>query len=413
MRILIFGETILPPAYLPRVMYFCSYFTEKGWDVDLVTETTEHLQYVPKKALLLPIDYYKHKQGFRGKIEWMTKFFLDICCDYKGRYFFKKSKTLFEKKQYDLVFCSSSFTFPLTVAARVATKLQIPLFVDLRDIAEQSPDDNHYIAHKPPKLLGNLITSVYKTVSIKRRNNVLKKAAGVTTVSPWHVKTLSRYNQNTHLIYNGFDEKIFISEKIKTKRFTISYFGRIYNEQIRNPKLLLMALEELSKKRIISPENTVVKWFIDDQSKDVAQKIVDSYHLSDFMEFHDFIVPNMLSDEMNKSSIILVLCNAVNTNNYFGIMTTKFFEALGTNRPVVCIPDNKDNLSEVIRETRCGLVSSDATEVEKFLLDKFQEWQNTGRTNGMLEEGLRLNFSREKGAETLENLFLNAIKKRP
>ena len=93
-------------------------------------------------------------------------------------------------------------------------------------------------------------------------------------------------------------------------------------------------------------------------------------------------------------------------------MTTKFFEALGANRPVICIPDNNDNLSEVIKNTQCGLVSSDATEVERYLQDKFSEWQQTGLTTGLLSEETRLDFSRKKGAETLEKLFENAIKKR-
>ena len=128
------------------------------------------------------------------------------------------------------------------------------------------------------------------------------------------------------------------------------------------------------------------------------------------MEFHNFIAPNALSDEMNKSSVLLVLCNARDTKNYFGIMTTKFFEALGTNRPVVCIPDNNDNLSHLIKETKCGLVSSDELEVEKFLIEKLEEWQQKKRTNGMLDETIRMIFSRKKGAETLEKLFITAIK---
>ena len=170
-------------------------------------------------------------------------------------------------------------------------------------------------------------------------------------------------------------------------------------------------MNELNKKGILTPENAVVKWFVDEQSRNVILKIANSYNLSDFMEFHNFIAPNALSDEMNKSSLLLVLCNAKDTKNYFGIMTTKFFETLGTNRPVVCIPDNNDNLSQLIKETKCGLVSSDELEVEKFLLEKMEEWKKNGHTSGMLDETIRMNFSRKKGAETLEKLFLNAIKK--
>lgn len=411
MRILIFGETMLPPAYLPRVRYFCSYFIEKGWEVDWIVETSDYMDYFPDGVSLLAIDYYKFKKGFSSKIEWIFKFLLNLIWDYKGRFFFKNSQHFIANKHYDVVFCSSCFTFPLTTAARVAKKMNIPLFVDLRDIAEQSPDDHHYLAQKPPKLLGNFIINSYKKINIKRRNNVLNIATGVTTVSPWHVQTLSKNNPRTYLIYNGFDENKFLPENIKTERFTISYFGRIYNEEMRNPNLLFEAIQQLNEKKILTPQNTAINWFVDRDSMNIIQKITHRYKLDDFTHYFDFIEPDKLSDEMNRSSVMLVLGNGIVNKRYFGIMTTKLFEAFGTNRPVLCIPDNSDNLSEIVKKTHCGLVSSDANEVEKFLLAVFLEWQKKGSTAGTLSEELRMTFSRKKGAEILEKIVNDALKK--
>lgn len=411
MRLLIFGEAFLPPAYLPRVRYLCSYFIEKGWQVDLITESSENNTYIPENVTTLLVDYYTYKKGVKAKIEWSIKFLLNLLYDYKGLFFYKKSQQFLEEKQYDVVFCSSSFTFPLTTAAKISQKLNLPLFVDLRDIAEQSPDDNHYIANKPPKILGDLLVKIYKSVNLKRRNKVLKIANGITSVSPWHVQTLSKYNIETHLLYNGFDETRFYPEKIETDRFVISYFGRVYNEQMRNPRLLFSALQNLLKKGLILPENVTVKWYVDENSKCVIEKIVSEYGLEKCIDYHDFVHPNDLLSNMNKSSVLLVLCNVNSHKKYFGIMTTKFFEALGVNRPVLCIPNNNDNLSELIVETNCGLVSSESAEVESFLLDKFMEWKNTGFVSGTLNETIRLSYSRKKGAEILENLFLKTTKK--
>jgi hypothetical protein len=92
-------------------------------------------------------------------------------------------------------------------------------------------------------------------------------------------------------------------------------------------------------------------------------------------------------------------------------MTTKFFEAIGANRPILCIPDNSDNLSELIKTTKCGLVSSNSIEVENFLLDNFLEWQKTGLTKSLLSEDIRMNFSRKQGAKILEELFVDTLKK--
>jgi hypothetical protein len=135
------------------------------------------------------------------------------------------------------------------------------------------------------------------------------------------------------------------------------------------------------------------------------------YDLQTFVECNDFISPEKLSEEMNKSAISLVLCNVESEKKYFGIMTTKFFEAVGTNRPVLCIPNNNDNLSRIIQETACGLVSSDVSEIEIFLSDKFAEWKKNNRVAGLLTDEVRMNFSRKKGAEILENLMLETLKK--
>ncbi len=410
MRILIFGEAFLPPAYLPRTRYFCTYLLEKGWEIDFVFESSKDQNYVPDNTSALSIDYYKSKSPFTAKIEWVVKFILNLIYDYKGRYFYRHSNFFIDEKQYNLVFCSSSFTFPLTTAAMVAKKKNIPLIVDLRDIIEQSPDDNHYIANKSPKIFGNLLTNIYKSINLTRRNKTLKIAAGITTVSPWHVQTLSKYNKNTHLIYNGFDETKFTPEIIKTDRFTISYFGRVYNENMRNPKLLFQALQVLITNGTITEQNTTIKWFVDENSRNVIKKIASDFGLDNLNEYHDFVKPENLLTEMNKSSILLVLCNIATKKKYYGIMTTKFFEAIGVNRPVLCIPNNNDHLSELIKETNCGLVSSENDDVESFLRHNFAEWLKTGHTTGTLQESVRMNFSRRKGAELLEKLFLNTMK---
>lgn len=279
MRILIFAEAFTPPAYSPRLRYFCNYFTEKGWTVDMVVENSDYQHYIPENINVCTVNYYKYKKSSWAKTEWLFKFIVNLIFDYKGFFFYNKSKHFLRGKQYDAVFCSSSFTFPLTTAALLANKLHIPLFVDLRDIAEQSPDDYHYLANKPPKYIGGLIARIFKNVNVKRRNRVLRSATAATTISPWHVEILKQYNPNTLLIYNGFDEKVFFPMEKPTEKFTISYFGRIFNEQMRNPTLLFEALNILYIKNILTSENTVIKWYVDDVSKEVIENIAKRYHL--------------------------------------------------------------------------------------------------------------------------------------
>ncbi len=410
MRILMFIESFLPPAYVPRLRYFMSYFLEKGWEVDCVAERSGHEQFLPQGVRLLAVPYYKCDKGLPAKVEWLLKFVLGVAFDYKGRYFFRKSRPFWEEKTYDVVFCSSNFTFPLTVSAKVAALKRIPLFVDLRDIAEQSPDDNYYMARRPPRLLARPVIALYKKTGLSRRNRVLAKAEAVTTVSPWHVKTLSAYNDNTQLVYNGFDERQFYPAAEPTPKFTISYFGRIFNELMRDPRPLLESVARLSAQGVLSPDNTVMRWFVDEVSRRLIDDLAGSYGLQAFMDYRDFVSPYELQTEMARSSVLVVLMNTPK-KRFFGMMTTKFFEAVGTNRPVLCTPDNGDCLPQVVRAIRCGIASSDPQEIDAFLLRLFNEWKATGRTVGTVDEQIRMDYSRRQGAEVLEQLFIAATQR--
>ena len=156
-------------------------------------------------------------------------------------------------------------------------------------------------------------------------------------------------------------------------------------------------------------DDLLVNWFVDDRSEDVVKRIVAEYALEKYMDYHAFVKQEELPDEMMRSSVLLILNNIPSEKRYFGIMTTKFFEAIGANRPVLSIPDNHDNLSQLVRETGCGLASSDAEEIGRFLVEKHAEWKRQGYVRGTVDEAVRMDYSRRKGAEMLERLIMNHI----
>ena len=409
MRMLVFGEEFAPPAYIPRMRYFCSYFLRKGWEIDYVVDGKGSTCHIPDGVNVRAIDYYSRKGKSFERVEWFCKFALGLVCDYKSRYFYRKSKNFWRNRRYDLVFTSSNLVFPLYAAAQAAKDLRVPLFVDLRDIPEQSPDDNYYLGRRPPRIIGKPLFAVYNKLNLYRRNRVLARAKAVTTVSPWHVETLSQYNPHTFLVYNGYDENLFHPEAVPTEYFTVSYFGRIYNELMRTPRPLFESVARLRAGGILDEKNTRLRWFVDDVSKQVVEKIAQEYGLQDMVEVRDFISPSGLQAEMARSSVLLVLCNVQSRKRFFGMMTTKFFEYVGCNRPVLCTPDNGDNLAKLVRETGCGLVSSDGAEIDSFLRERFNEWEINGHTEGHVQESIRLNFSRGYAAQTWEKLFASAV----
>lgn len=410
-RILIYAEVIVPPAYNPRLRYFCMHLQKQGYTVDLVCESAQNIELLPPEINVFPIEYYRFKKGVLGKIEWLIKFGINLLSDFKGRYFYQKSKHLLQNK-YDIVVSSTSFTFPLPTAAQAARHLNIPLVADLRDIAEQSPDDDYFLAIAPPPIIGKLILKLYKKKYIARRNRAIAQAQAVTTVSPWHVQILSRINSNTHLIYNGFDESVFYPEKIATSKFVIAYFGRIYNEKMRDPHLLLQALQVLKNKKLISSNNCAVQWYVEPAGKDIVFTLAERYDVADLMELHDFVKPQDLPQLMNRSSILLILCSTLAEKRFYGMMTTKFFEAMGCNRPVLCIPHPHDHLAELIEQNNCGLVGDELNEVCGFLEQHYTQWKAAGYVQGLLENEQRMQFSRLMGAQKLERIIEDLIEKK-
>lgn len=104
-------------------------------------------------------------------------------------------------------------------------KKHLPLYVDLRDIVEQTPPDSDNIfRHRLPSSLGKLVTRYFKkyTSAGETRHYVLQKPF---SVSKWHTDYLKRYNPNVYTVYNGFDETVFEPLHLMSDKFVLSYFG--------------------------------------------------------------------------------------------------------------------------------------------------------------------------------------------
>ncbi|MDR0829972.1 MAG: hypothetical protein LBN95_07665 [Prevotellaceae bacterium] len=408
-KILFFCDPFTPPAFLPRVRYFCDYFQKKGWNITLITENHREQKLLPENINLQLVDYYHFKNGFLFKIEWLFKTVLNLIFDHKGKYFYRKSKKVLKNNDFDLIFCSCTFhSFPLTTAAMAAKKLNLPFFVDLRDVFEQTPlESNHIFVHKIPTFIGKFLTKHYKKINLKRRNKSLKLTNGISSVSKWHSDFLKNYNSNSYTIYNGFDENLFLHEIIKADKFYISYFGNIENENTKNPDVFFKAISNLKNEQKISDNNLCIKFFCDNNSRKTVENSAKKYEIENFVHFENFVTQQTLVSKMNRSAILLIFSNKVGTKGFLGIMTTKFSEYIGCNRPILCTPNNNDELAQTIDLINCGLVSSDVAEVEKFILEKYAEWQKNGYTKSTISPENREKFSRKNGAEMLEKILLS------
>ena len=84
-------------------------------------------------------------------------------------------------------------------------------------------------------------------------------------------------------------------------------------------------------------------------------------------------------------------------------MGTKFYEALGVEKPVLCIRSDEECLAQVIEQTHAGLAGTDVASVETFILNKYQEWKKNGFTRQAVQQ--KEIFSRQTQSAQIEKLL--------
>ena len=337
-HILVISDPPAAPGYLPRVRSLCDYLVQKGHDVALLTEQYQPLDF----EHTYPIETIRMYSG--GSFDWFIKTVWTLLTDWHDRAFAKKALSTMHGG-YDLVICSAFNDFPLGAAQRIAKTLNVPLICDIRDLDEQVDDATYHYRHQSKWLMP--FRKFYRAIHLRRRNNVLRSADAITTVSPWHaefIRAISHQQSAVSVVYNGFDEKQFYPQDIQTDRFTITYIGSLFEWQ--KP-----ALEKVRKAITDMP---------------IALEIHTPQQ--DPVSYKD------LGDTIRQSGIMLVLTS----EKTHGMLTTKFYEALGCEKPILCVPSDKGALAELIAYTHAGLASDDIEEIKAFILDRYHEWEMQG-----------------------------------
>ena len=353
-RLLIVSDPPAAPGYLPRLRHLCDFLVQKGIDVTVLTEEYQALDF----AHTYPIKTIRMYSG--GALDWFMKTVWTLLTDWHNRAFARKilnQKFEIINHKYDAVICTAFSDFPLGAALRIAKHLHVPLICDIRDLDEQVDDSRYQYRHKSAWLMP--FRRLYRAIHIRRRNAVLRAADAITTVSPWHAEFIKQFNPKVSVVYNGFDNKQFYPEDIPTEQFTITYIGSLFDWQ--KP-----ALEQV-------------------------QQIADELHIP--LELHtpqhNPIAHDQLGDAIRRSGIMLVLTS----EHTHGMLTTKFYEALGCEKPVLCVPSDKGSLAELIDYTHAGIATDDSKAIKSFILDQYNAWKQNGFTRQAPQH--RNEFTRE------------------
>ncbi len=379
-----------------------------GWECVVAAETIpDDLFCFPDCQNILMPYYSGHKA--LDYMRWLA----DKIGNRKEHKFQKTILRQISSADFELIFCSTFNAFPLLTAMHISTQWGIPLVADLRDIAEQWGQSSYmkHTLHTGSTRLNRLLTRSYIHRTILLRNKALKHASAVTTISPWHKQFLQHINPNTHLIYNGYDELTFTPQNIVNNKFLITYTGKIYDFHLRNPQLLFEALSKLIQAHPLP--DLELHFYCEDAIHTPLLQMAENYGIEHLVNIHKFIDNKQITDILHRSSICLLLTNLATSDGPHGIMTTKFFEALGVEKPVLCIRSDEECLAQVITETNAGIAASTVKEVQNFILDKYAEWQQNGFTRQPVTRERKKLFNRQTQAQQFENLFLQTLSCRP
>lgn len=397
-KILIVTDSF-PPNFAPRMGMLSSNLEKLGYDIIVISEDNGEIHYNLSNITKKVFSY--NYQSNISRISYYIKSGLNLIFDHKTQTFYKKFYKQIKDEKIDLVLCSTFNEFPLTLAYRLARKWQIPLVCDIRDVAEQFGEATYTSLQN--NFISRFFTNLLRKKRIRKRNKVLKSADGITTISPWHKDFLSKFNKNVHLIYNGYSKEIFCAKDTKSNSFDIIYTGRILDSGTRNPQLLFRAIEELSF------ENIKMKWYVDNNSKAILNESLKDFPKCRLItEINNLVSINEIPTLLQQSSIVLVLTNKSGENRPKGIMTTKFFEAVGVEKPVLCVRSDEGCLAQVISETNAGLAAKTTEEVKDFITEKYSEWQKNGFTRQDIIN--KEYFCRENQAKQFVEIFNNLVK---
>ena len=378
-----------------------------GYSCQLVCEVLDS-SVLPDKVPVIPFRYLVSEKGLITRCVNTILRLCDKLFQWKERRLERMLQRTVAWQEVDVII-ASAYLFPLRTVHRIAQRHRIPLILDLRDIVEQW-DSLHYLHFPQNNPLARAIASRYIRRTTAERNKALAAAQAVVSVSPWHVRTLQTYNPSTHLIYNGFDEKQFFFQAQKSDRFCITYIGKIYDLSLRNPELLFAALHALVQEEKLPLEELALPFYVEPNMGPILMEMAQRYQLVPALEIRPFISPTQVNAVLAQSAIVLILNNPSSTAYpIHGVLTTKVYEAIGAEKPLLCIPADHDCLEELVKQTRTGLSSDDIDAIKAFILDKYAEWKKNGYTRQKVEPEVKQRFTRQYQAKQFEQLILKAI----
>jgi len=300
-----------------------------------------------------------------------------------------QGRDLLRKWQPDIIFASGPPFTTLVVARLLHNYSRKPLVVEFRD---RWSDDPYY----PPSKWRQMVERHLESW-------VVGGASALVTVSqPWEVAYREKFQKPTIAIYNGFDPDSGTDSPScrasESELIRILYTGSIYPGR-RDPSPLFEALGLLG-----STAAAINVEFYGTDERHVLP-LAGEYGVTKLVKVFP-PVPHAEAGHLQQRADVLLLMQWNNPKEQ-GNIPGKFFEYLGTRRPILVLGLENGVPATIVRERSAGFFSNDPKEIAAQL----QAWLNMKRSVGWIPsvpEGARAGFTRRGQFERLEH-FLKGI----
>jgi len=395
-----FPETIVGAV---RVSFTAGYLHQMGWKTTVIAADTSNSKNTNSETTssnMLP-EQHIHRIKYLTPLakSWVGSL-RGLTWDIMGRPEFTQAQDLLLKKMVSkadqiidehkpsVIYCTTPPSIMAHIGHSLSLKHNIPFVIDMRDVPQQ------YIG------AGNFIYKRRYRLDCKRMAIPISAASAVITVSDGLREILhSQYGCDVHLIYNGFDHLAHESAAMNKKNhndFTITYTGSLsfLGLSVRSPEPLFQAIDMLLKKQGYTNLNWKIQ-FVGLSPDDL--KPLQHYKSFAMSEFVDRIPYEESVLYQHSATILLHLTH----RGRKGIMTSKIFDYLAANRPILTIPGDNDCVDELLNITGAGVSLEDPEEIAEQLMKWYLQWKETGHISNDVNQKEIAKYSRKNQTKKL------------
>ena len=224
---------------------------------------------------------------------------------------------------------------------------------------------------------------------IKLEKEVLRKADLVLTVSEsWADRFKELGAKKVEFLFNGFDEKEYPINISQKKNFRIGHFG-LYNE-LRDHNAFWKAINNIIKYNKVFADN--LELFFAGPIYSGFDENLKKFELYKYFNYREWLSHKEVLKEMVQTDLLLITHS--NTQDVNGRLPAKFFEYLGSKKPLLAIGNKQSDLSKLILNLNCGtfLDFKDTKGIEKALIKYFNDnTQNENKDFSLFSWGIQSN----------------------